>query len=1786
MSSLASQLAGIKASNNASVLDRKKRKKIHSVSLIYDAKVAATQDYNGIFYMALDALRELELLDPRFEAFENSLFSDTSIEVDRLVQTAEQNQALDRAVDAFLSLIAPRINLQPAVKTLEWLVRRFQIHIHNADSFLLTVLPYYSSAIFLRVLDVLPLPLPPIFSFLTNSKKTAESPSRNLIIRALSSDAQLYELVSTHIVKQITNGRDYNTLLAFWSSISIWCLAFMKESNVTDEDIIGKFLPSLSSIIALKKNNDAQVAAYMILAVLGSQTRISQNVFVSAIQSIVYNWSKASSKSGLSCITQLVQGQEGPAQVLPKDTWDAIDKIKTIDQDLVTMSEKFRIDKFVVSWIISLQTYAPERFSTIQKVISSVPLTDSETKEIIISTIRLATQPSTSADLKSKISNLFEFWFGESASELIVIEALKELDMNVEILELALLSSFNRSAASANQYTENFDEAAALDKFNILNEENGQTRDSVKAEVDAALDGLSAVSYLSRESDVEFFKLADLYTRAVSFRLDLTKFSQSTAFVKDAYISFLARIWSGSYAVLARIAALQQFDQILADITDDTIDLQAFIPYILIGLTDSSEKVRRLAGKSVATLAQRYPIKKAKSWGVNILYGPENASSDVTWISSDEVRELLNNIITPRIEECVLDNTFIYQIIGNVLDASKKEVKSSFCVSLLSFFTSHALSVQIPQPKAIFLRFVNSASKTTVARSKLLSYILESWVEARSKWEATCEEFKFDLSVLETEVVDIVSFGEKSQGIRFFEECLKLNNLYLSRLVCNRIIAIWETLKADVQLGLVRFLVDLSVDDKNDYDVLDVLNSVSISSDIFVTLLKDSKLEGTDDTSSPNPSAIAKRRRRSSASSRQAFKRDNAIADIAERHIRKVTTVLELLERSKPEPRSDLLPQLFTILGEILSLGTESNLPVLYTEQVLANCMLAVVAELKKQKDVKLDSNAIRVDIIVSCIRASSSPQVQNRFLLLVASLAELAPEIVLHSVMPIFTFMGANTIRQDDEFSSHVIQQTISRVIPALLVDNQNGRNSEEIEFLLLSFVTAFSHIPRHRRVKLFTTLAKTLGAEYSLHILLNMLGQKYSEAKSKKKSVESRTLQQFSDTFMRGFSVIDQTAAIQKYLTLFNAIPFEAIAKDTESEFTRGQIFGSAVTNMSSEELVQLKADLLEFISSIIGGEDVISGIQSLRIRIISSIKKGEQDEISAIREQTSKSILLLLGIIDVVGTNEQQRITSQVFATLDNILDLLPISDFIDVLKEILNTPQDVVIKRRVLSLLRSKFELELSSDEKSQEAAKLSTEILSAVIKANDDASLSQLALDGLDIIVAKFGSSFDPKDLKALLDLTVAECGLGNGAYEVFVPAVSCINSLCAILGARSIGHFAKIVPVAFARFEDAVCNPETPGADLVQLAVISLIAGLIKRIPAFMNSSIVKIINLVLKSTVMEAPRKQLLNLIITNIDLKIVLSALTTTWSNAVNQSLDAIFLHLDALDAAIELSERKVVSSQSANLVKFLLESFEVRGRVDDKYDNNSINRIETRCIKVGIQIILKLNDKTFRPLFVSMVRWAIDGAGCDASIEKSDRLLVFFKFFGKLLDGLRSIVTNYYGYLIDPVSNLLDQYSQGGIKDNEPLRRVILNSLYTSFQFDHDEFWQSRQRFEKISASLLAQMPTVEASLGKNLVKTIVAMSETCASEDNHKTINELVLSHMKDSCSSNQKLWAIRTLKGIYLKLGEEWLTMLPQLVPVIAELLEDEDEKVEMEVRRELVPVIEEVLGEPLERYLS
>lgn len=102
--------------------------------------------------------------------------------------------------------------------------------------------------------------------------------------------------------------------------------------------------------------------------------------------------------------------------------------------------------------------------------------------------------------------------------------------------------------------------------------------------------------------------------------------------------------------------------------------------------------------------------------------------------------------------------------------------------------------------------------------------------------------------------------------------------------------------------------------------------------------------------------------------------------------------------------------------------------------------------------------------------------------------------------------------------------------------------------------------------------------------------------------------------------------------------------------------------------------------------------------------------------------------------------------------------------------------------------------------------------------------------------------------------------------------------------------------------------------------------------------------------------------------------------------------------------------------------------------------------------------------------------------------------------------------------------------------------------------------------------------------SLVQALASLAASTSSPDQHKLLNSGILLHLR-SDAPQTRLSAVRCQVSLMEKLGEEWLSLLPEMLPFIAEALEDGDEEVEAEVRA-WVRGIEEILGESLDPMLQ
>jgi U3 small nucleolar RNA-associated protein 10 len=155
--------------------------------------------------------------------------------------------------------------------------------------------------------------------------------------------------------------------------------------------------------------------------------------------------------------------------------------------------------------------------------------------------------------------------------------------------------------------------------------------------------------------------------------------------------------------------------------------------------------------------------------------------------------------------------------------------------------------------------------------------------------------------------------------------------------------------------------------------------------------------------------------------------------------------VLELIEGSVPGDHPALFKHLFTVLGELQQLKQQSGSDLVYLQSLVLGSLTPIVNSIRTESDTTEYRAAVRADLLVDCIRHSTSPQVQNAALLLISTLASWVPELILHNLMPIFTFIGSNLLRQQDDYSAHVVDQ----VRPQPVIDCNDANEARQFRAL-----------------------------------------------------------------------------------------------------------------------------------------------------------------------------------------------------------------------------------------------------------------------------------------------------------------------------------------------------------------------------------------------------------------------------------------------------------------------------------------------------------------------------------------------------------------------------------------------------------------------------------------------------------------------------------------------------------------------------------------------------------------
>jgi U3 small nucleolar RNA-associated protein 10 len=167
---------------------------------------------------------------------------------------------------------------------------------------------------------------------------------------------------------------------------------------------------------------------------------------------------------------------------------------------------------------------------------------------------------------------------------------------------------------------------------------------------------------------------------------------------------------------------------------------------------------------------------------------------------------------------------------------------------------------------------------------------------------------------------------------------------------------------------------------------------------------------------------------------------------------------------------------------------------------------------------------------------------------------------------------------------------------------------------------------------------------------------------------------------------------------------------------------------------------------------------------------------------------------------------------------------------------------------------------------------------------------------------------------------------------------------------------------------------------------------------------------------------------------------------------------------------------------------------------------------------------------------------------------------------------------------------------------LRSAVLSALQKTFEHDQDGmyickpttsakltrigFWQAPSHYGAIMKPLLALLTmTSQEAITADVIPAITELAAASSSSmDNHREMNGVLLKYMRSE-DAHTRLATVLCEQSLSKRLGEEWLGLLPEMLPFISELREDDDEMVERETQR-WISAVEGILGEDLEGMLQ
>lgn len=312
--SLAEQLRRLQTPQSSQFIDSKKRD-----SILFTLKEAATKSRETIYEIGISGLLELIEMNPAFEEFQATLFELTAKDVQRAVESKEVNALLDKNIKRFMFHLSPYFMIPASHKCLEWLIRRFNINLYNKDEFLMLILPYHQTNMFVCCVQSMKFDDPTNkWDFLAAVKKSSAPLSKYALWNHGATQPSFLAFVGKftyEAVKELDHkAGSLQTMLAFYCTTIIG--AMEQASNINDNHIlcIARYL-----IKTFKSNVvDFAAAGYMITAQLLVKSKLGVPLLNELMDKFTSSVQQSLSQNVILLLSLMFQSQSEELKITDK----------------------------------------------------------------------------------------------------------------------------------------------------------------------------------------------------------------------------------------------------------------------------------------------------------------------------------------------------------------------------------------------------------------------------------------------------------------------------------------------------------------------------------------------------------------------------------------------------------------------------------------------------------------------------------------------------------------------------------------------------------------------------------------------------------------------------------------------------------------------------------------------------------------------------------------------------------------------------------------------------------------------------------------------------------------------------------------------------------------------------------------------------------------------------------------------------------------------------------------------------------------------------------------------------------------------------------------------------------------------------------------------------------------------------------------------------------------------------------------------------------------------------